>query len=203
MRRAFNEGGVVFYSENFFDFFDFVVINPIYRRRAKNMIHIYTGDGKGKTTAAMGLAVRAAGCGRRVVIVQFMKGRDTGEINILRSLPNVTVLRNARDYGFFSRTNEASRTQIIAENNQNLQTALALPADLLILDEAIGAYNLGAVDKAALDALLAESSPERELVLTGRDPPPNLTEAADYVSEIRKIKHPFDKGVKARAGIEY
>ncbi|MDR3301449.1 MAG: cob(I)yrinic acid a,c-diamide adenosyltransferase [Spirochaetaceae bacterium] len=167
------------------------------------MIHIYTGDGKGKTTAAMGLALRAAGCGRRVVIVQFMKGRDSGEISVLRSLPNVTVLRNAQDYGFFSRTSEASRAQIIAENNQNLQAALALPADLLILDEAVGAYTLGALDTAALDALLAAPSPKRELVLTGRDPPPNLIEAADYVSEIRKIKHPFDKGIKAREGIEY
>jgi cob(I)alamin adenosyltransferase len=167
------------------------------------MIHIYTGEGKGKTTASMGLALRAAGCGKRVVIVQFMKGRDSGEIGALRSLENVTVFRNTRDYGFFSRTDGESRRKMIAENNENLHAALALPFDLLVLDEALAAYNLGALDRECVDGLLASGGGDGEIVLTGRDAPPHFIEAADYVSEIRKIKHPFDRGIKARKGVEF
>jgi cob(I)alamin adenosyltransferase len=167
------------------------------------MIHIYTGDGKGKTTAAIGLAVRAAGCGKRVVIAQFLKGGGTGELAALILIPNITVVRNARDYGFFPVASEEIRTNITRENNANLQKALALPADLLILDEVCAAYNLGAIDRAALDALLLHPGQNRELVLTGRDAPPHLCAAADYVSEIRKAKHPFDTGLHARKGIEY
>jgi cob(I)alamin adenosyltransferase len=167
------------------------------------MIHIYTGDGKGKTTAAMGLALRAAGSGKTVVIVQCMKGSDSGEISVLRTIANISVLRNAQDYGFFSRTDKASQEKIIAENNENLRAVFDMPWDLLVLDEAIGAYSLGALDKALIDRLIAQSALDKEIVLTGRDPPRHLIDAADYVSEIRKVKHPFERGIKARRGVEY
>jgi cob(I)alamin adenosyltransferase len=167
------------------------------------MIHIYTGEGKGKTTAAIGLAVRAAGRGKRVVIAQFLKGGETGELAVLTSIPNITVLRNARDYGFFHTASEETRASMTAENNANLQTALSLPSEMLILDEVCAAYNLGAIDKAALDALVLHPGKNRELVLTGRDAPAHLRAAADYVSDIRKETHPFDTGIHAREGIEY
>jgi cob(I)alamin adenosyltransferase len=167
------------------------------------MIHIYTGDGKGKTTAALGLALRAAGSGKRVVILQFMKGRDTGEIHSLKFVPNITVLRNKKDYGFFRNLGEDARREMADDNNSNLKEALALPCDLLVMDEVLSAYNLGAVDRDMIDELVFKTGEKPELVLTGRDPPPRLVEAADYVSDIRKIKHPYDLGVKAREGIEY
>lgn len=167
------------------------------------MIHLYTGDGKGKTSAALGLALRAAGRGMKVVIVQFLKGGETGELFSLAKIPNVTILRNRGDYGFFRSVSDEIRTKILDENNENLAASLAAPRDLLVLDEVCAAYNLDAVDRKAVDALLESWPEEKELVLTGRQPPELFFEKADYVSEIKKIKHPFDRGVPARKGIEY
>lgn len=167
------------------------------------MIHIYTGDGKGKTTAALGLALRAAGRGKKVVIVQFMKGADTGELRSLSLLPGVTVLRNKKQYGFFNRVGTETQSHIIEDNNSSLEEALGLPCDLLILDEVFSAYSLGALDRTVIDGLALEKNEKRELVLTGRNPPQHIIDAADYVSEIRKIKHPYDRGINAREGIEY
>jgi cob(I)alamin adenosyltransferase len=167
------------------------------------MIHIYTGEGKGKSTAAVGLAVRAAGREKRVVIVQFLKGSETGELAALKHIPRITLLRNTRNYGFFHTASEENRAAMCVENNANLQAALEMPCDLLILDEVCAAYRLGAIDRAAIDALVLNPAQNRELVLTGRDAPEHFRKAADYVSEIRKVKHPFDAGIAAREGIEY
>ena len=170
------------------------------------MIHVYTGDGKGKTTAALGLAVRAHGAGRRVVFTQFFKGRATSELASLESL-GIKILRNTRDYGFFSRTTDENRANMLRENNESLQAARELvqsgECDFLVLDEVVSAYNLGALDRDAVDALLAIRRDDFELVLTGREPPAHFIEAADYVSEIKKLKHPFDSGVAARTGVEF
>jgi cob(I)alamin adenosyltransferase len=167
------------------------------------MIHIYTGDGKGKTTAALGLALRSAGRGKKVVIVQFMKGADTGELRSLALLPGITVLRNKQHYGFFNRVGAETQSRIIDDNNNSLTEALGLPCDLLALDEVFSAYSMGALDRNVIDSLVLEKNEARELVLTGRNPPRHIIDAADYVSEIRKIKHPYDLGVEAREGIEY
>jgi cob(I)alamin adenosyltransferase len=167
------------------------------------MIHVYTGDGKGKTTAALGLAIRAAGRGKKVVIVQFMKGADTGELYSLSLLPGVKVLRNKKHYGFFNRVGAETQSHIIADNNSSLEEALGLPWDVLVLDEVFSAYSAGALDRQAIDSLVLGNNENREVVLTGRNPPQHIVDAADYVSEIRKIKHPYDRGVQAREGIEY
>jgi cob(I)alamin adenosyltransferase len=167
------------------------------------MIHLYTGEGKGKTTAAMGLAIRAAGRGKKVVIVQFLKGADTGELHSLGLIPNITVIRNSEAKGFFHTATPEIRLKITEENNENLKAALALPYDLIVLDEVCAAYELEAVDRKTVDDLLRGFSSEKELVLTGRNPPRHFCDTADYISEIRKVKHPFDKGVQAREGIEY
>jgi cob(I)alamin adenosyltransferase len=165
------------------------------------MIHLYTG--KGKTTAAMGLAIRAAGRGKKVVIVQFLKGTDTGELHSLDLIPNITVLRNMKYTGFFHTVPPEIRLKITEENNENLKTALALPYDLIALDEICAAYDLEAIDRKAVDDLLRGFSSEKELVLTGRNPPRHFCDAADYISEIHSVKHPFDRGIQAREGIEY
>jgi len=167
------------------------------------MIHIYTGDGKGKTTAAMGLAIRAAGRGKKVVIVQFLKGTDTGELHSLGLIPNITVIRNMEAKTFFHTAPPETRLKITEENNDNIRKALALPYDLIVLDEVCAAYDLEAVDRKAVDDLVRNFNSEKELVLTGRNPPGHFCDAADYISEIHKVKHPFDRGVPAREGIEY
>jgi len=167
------------------------------------MIHLYTGDGKGKTTAAMGLAIRAAGRGKKVVIVQFLKGTDTGELHSLCLIPNITVIRNLEAKGFFHNAPTDIRLKITEENNENLRVALAVPHDLIVLDEICAAYDLEAVNRNAVDDLLRGLSPGKELVLTGRNPPRHFCDAADYISEIHSVKHPFERGVQAREGIEY
>lgn len=169
-------------------------------------VQIYTGDGKGKTTAAMGLAVRAAGCGKRVQVFQFLKGGPTGELASLAKLA-IPVCRNSRDYGFFSTLNEAEKAEVIGEHNARLQAVLRLLedelADLVVLDELIGAYNLGAVDAALTERLLNGTPYSAELVLTGRNAPAWMVEKADYVTEMTKIKHPYDRGLTARQGVEF
>jgi cob(I)alamin adenosyltransferase len=167
------------------------------------MIHLYTGEGKGKTTAAMGLAIRAAGRGKKVVIVQFLKGTDTGELHSLSLIPNITVIRNNEAKGFFHTAPPEIRQKITEENNDNIRKALTLPYDLIVLDEVCSAYDLEAIDRKAVDDLLCGFSPEKELVLTGRNPPQHFCDAADYISDIHSVKHPFDRGIPAREGIEY
>lgn len=169
-------------------------------------IHIYTGDGKGKTTAAMGLALRSAGCGKRVLVTQFLKGGDTGELHALERL-GIPVLRNSRQYGFFHTLSPADREALYREQTEQLEqicrAALHSSYDLIVLDESIGAYQLGALDRSRLEAFLQGGPYGPELVLTGRNAPDWMIERADYVTQMKKQKHPFDRGVQARRGIEY
>lgn len=116
---------------------------------SNGLIHLYHGDGKGKTTAAMGLAVRALGCGRRVVIVQFLKGGATGELEPLQTL-GATFYRGKAGQKFVFQMNEEEKAATRALQTENLHRALAEPADLLILDEACAAWNLNMVDRELL-----------------------------------------------------
>ena len=170
------------------------------------LVHLYCGDGKGKTTAAVGLSVRAAGSGLRVLFVQFLKSRPSGEIAVLSALANVRVLRGKEGTAFsFQMTDEQKRaTREMHDRNlaEAVRAAKAGECDLLVLDEAVGALNRGRVDGELLRSLVREKPEALELVLTGRNPPEDLAEMADYVSEIRKVKHPFDRGIGARTGIE-
>ena len=169
------------------------------------MLHIYCGDGKGKTTCAMGLAVRAAGHGRKVVVAQFLKGSNSGERITLTSNPNVTCLPVPETIKFIFMMNEQEKAEASAEMTASFRQAaeLSRDADLLVLDELCGAVSTGMI---ALDEILAflDSRPESlEVVITGRDPAPELQERADYITEMRKVKHPFDQGVTAREGVEW
>lgn len=172
----------------------------------KSCIHIYCGDGKGKSTAVMGLALRAAGSGKKVVLTQFLKNGKSSELNILRELPQVTVLTCPKQFGFFWKMTEEQK-QEAGKAYQELfdkavRTAVEEDAFLLVMDEFIAAYNHGMVNQEKALAFLKERPEGLEVALTGRDPAPELLELADYVSEIRKVKHPFDNGLKARKGIE-
>ena len=173
----------------------------------KGMIHIYTGDGKGKTTAALGLALRAAGAGKKVVLVQFLKGRHTSELNTLALIPQITVIRNEKQYPFFKWMTPEQKTSITAEQNAMFQQAMELvqngQCDLLILDEVMAAYQHHTIDKEPLHTLMDNKPEALELVLTGRNAREYFMEKADYVTEMTKKKHPYDEGYEAREGIEY
>lgn len=170
------------------------------------LIHLYCGDGKGKTTAAVGLAIRAAGAGMKVVMVQFLKSQPTSELHIIESIPNIQVLRK-KSIEKFSFSMTPQEKQLCAQqHNQCFQEALKLVAQqrcaLLILDELMAALNCQMIDEIMVKDFIEHKPEHLELVITGRNPPRYLMEAADYISEIKKIKHPYDKGIPARVGIE-
>ncbi len=165
------------------------------------MIHIYTGDGKGKTTAALGLALRWIGGGKNAYIYRFLKGRHSCELASLDMFDNIAVKSLSRDYGFYKAMSADEREAVYVQHNAFLTDALRRAEDMIVLDEVIAAYNYGALDKSLLDEVLF-TLPAAEIVMTGRNAPPELVAAADYVSEIRKIKHPFDSGAAARRGVE-
>lgn len=167
------------------------------------LTHVYYGMGKGKTTAALGLALRALGHGLRVVLVQFLKSTETGELQALAEFPKVTLLRGKACGKFVRDMTEAEQEATRACHDQNLAAACATDCDLLILDEVLDALTLGLLDEDALRTLLSEKRPGRELVLTGHAPIPWVFDYADYITEMKKEKHPYDTGVTAREGIEF
>lgn len=170
------------------------------------LIHIYCGDGKGKTTAAVGLAVRCAGRGNKVLLVQFLKSRDSGELYSLAKLPDIEVMRGKESKKFTFQMNEEEKHALLIEHNKMFEQVLAKIKNggysLLILDEVIGALNAKVFEMPKLIEFLRHKPENLEVVLTGRNPTPELVEIADYVSEMRKVKHPMDKGIMAREGIE-
>lgn len=169
------------------------------------MIHLYYGDGKGKTTAACGLALRAAGSGLRVLFVQFFKAGTSGEIKALSHVENVEILSPSLHYGRYKMMTDEQRAEIGSHYQLLLQETIERAAefDLIVLDEAVVAYHYAMFDNEALLAFLHREGQNREIVLTGRDPLPELLALADYATEMRKEKHPFDRGITARKGIEY
>lgn len=170
------------------------------------MIHIYCGDGKGKTTAALGLAVRCAGHGNKVLFVQFLKAWRTGELKSLELFPNIEVLRAKETAKFTFQMNEEEKAQVMQDHMVLFEAVknkcVAEKIDLLILDEVVGACDRGVFDKEALIDFLKNKPQELEVVMTGRNPFAEMVELADYVSEICKRKHPKDRGIMARTGVE-
>ncbi len=167
------------------------------------LLHIYCGDGKGKTTASLGLALRAAGAGMKVCFVQFMKGGDTSELNTLHLIPNITVIRCDRDYPFSQNMTEADKTEIAECHCRLLSEAFGGGYDMIILDEFNSAYRYGLMDREAAKEFILNGKSSAEIILTGREPEDTFVNAADYISEIKCVKHPFEKGITARKGIEY
>ena len=170
------------------------------------LIHIYCGDGKGKTTAAIGLAIRAAGAGRKVLFAQFLKDGSSSELKILRNLENIEVLTCETRYGFYKNMNEETRERARADYSalfERVVKGVAGEPGLLVLDEIIPACRYGFVSEERFISFLAQKPEGLEVVLTGRDPSAALLETADYVTEMHKVRHPFDRGVAARSGIEY
>lgn len=172
----------------------------------KGLIHIYCGDGKGKTTAAMGLTVRALGAGMKVVLTQFMKGDYSSELKVLKTIPELQLVHCEKNFGFvWNMTEEEKSEAKIAYRNQfekAVKLALETDADMLVMDEFMSCYELGFLDRNKALEFLKNKPEKLEIVLTGRNPAEELCEIADYISEIKKVKHPFDKGINSRKGIE-
>ena len=168
----------------------------------RGLLHLYWGGGKGKTTAAMGLALRALGQGKRVVIVQFLKDGLSGEIAPLER-EGAIVLRGKASPKFVSRMTDAERAETRAMQTEHLRRAMELNADLLILDEAGSVWELDMIDRALLQQAVLERPKTQECVLTAHQPPEWMLDAADYCTEMHCWRHPYEKGIKARKGIEY
>ena len=160
------------------------------------MVHLYCGEGKGKTTAAMGLALRMAGRGKRVVVAQFLKGADSGERYALAMLPQVTLLPLPERVKFSFQLTPEER-----EAEQVRYLALAEQARTLGAQPDCAAVNTGLLPLEEVISCLDRAA--GEVVLTGRDPDPALVGRADYITEMGKLRHPFDLGTAARPGVEY
>ncbi len=170
----------------------------------QGLIHIYCGDGKGKTTCAFGLALRCAGCGYRVRIAQFLKSGESGEVTAMRRFSNVQLLRAKQSGKFTFQMNAQEKEEARAAHAALLERAFAEldGVRMLVLDEIMAACTTGMVEEARLLELIAHKPPSLELVMTGRGPSRQLLETADYVTEMTKQKHPYDRGIMARRGIE-
>jgi len=167
-------------------------------------VHVYTGNGKGKTTAAIGLGVRAAGAGLRVIMIQFMKGRRYSELDALQHLTNFMVVQFGRDE-FVSKENPEQVDIDLA--NKGLRYAKEViqsnTYDVVILDEVNVALEYQLIALQDVLELVNNKPKNLELVCTGRYAPPELVKDADIVSEILEIKHPFQNGVVSRKGIDW
>lgn len=170
------------------------------------LVHIYCGDGKGKTTTGMGLCARAAGYGLRVLIYQFMKDNSTSERAVLQLSDNITIVDGLpqEKFSFQMTPEEMAQRKAYYESQLRTVTEKARKEhyDVLFLDEAIYTIRAGLLDEALLLDFLRSKPEQLEVILTGQGPSQALIDAADYVSEIRKVKHPFDQGIAARKGIE-
>ena len=155
------------------------------------LIHLYCGDGKGKTTAATGLSIRAAGNSMKVVFCQFMKGRDTSELNILNDIPQITVVRCEKDFGFYSTMTEETKAAAKRAYNDILAKAVQLAREygktgrcLVVFDEITYAWEYGFIDRGVLTDFVDSRSEGTEIVFTGRNPDKFFVDRADYISEM-------------------
>ncbi|MEM3626860.1 MAG: cob(I)yrinic acid a,c-diamide adenosyltransferase [Candidatus Bathyarchaeia archaeon] len=171
----------------------------------RGIVQVYTGNGKGKTSAAFGLALRAVGRGLKVYIIQFIKGGfDYGELYVIDRIPNLKLRAFGKGKFVMEKPPEEDDVKLAEE-------ALALAEevvnggeyDVVILDEVNVALNLKLINIGKVLELIRNKPKHVELVLTGRYAPEEIIAAADLVTEMREIKHPYNKGYKARKGIEY
>lgn len=171
------------------------------------LLHIYCGDGKGKTTASVGAVIRAIGNEMKVLFVQFLKNTPTGEIEILKNFDNVTILRGKDGDGFTFWMTEEQKENTKKIHNKNLCMAFEYikeyKFDMVVFDEIIDAYNYNLIDKKMIDEFLINIPRNIEIIMTGRNPSKEMIKYADYVTEMKKIKHPYNKGIVARKGIEF
>lgn len=170
------------------------------------LIHIYCGEGKGKTTAAMGLITRALGHAYRVLLVQFLKNGKSGELASLRQLPGIQILAGqVTKFSIAMTDQEKAATRTLHLDYFHTATCLVRQndIDLLVLDEILGAIESGMMTEEELVSFLDNKPAGLEVVLTGRIASERLMSRADYISQIACVRHPYQRGILAREGIEY
>ncbi|MGQ9780108.1 MAG: cob(I)yrinic acid a,c-diamide adenosyltransferase [Bacillota bacterium] len=170
------------------------------------MVQVYTGDGKGKTTAALGLALRAVGHGWRVVFFQFLKGqRADGELAAARRLaPELVIIPCGTGEFIIGRPPTAEEVALAREGLARARRVLAAgEAEMVVLDEVAAAIGLGLLEETAVLEAIRSRAPGVEVVLTGRAMPAGLLAAADLISEVKCLRHPFQRGFAGREGIDY
>ena len=170
----------------------------------KGRLHIYTGAGKGKTTAAIGLGIRAAGANNKILMIQFMKGRRYSELDTLEKIPNFEFIQYGRDE-FVSKENpEKIDINLAREGFEHAKKVmLSNKYDMLILDELNVAVDFNLIPVEKVIKLIIEKPEKMELILTGRYANPEFVKIADVVTEMLEIKHPYQNGVIARKGIDF
>lgn len=171
-------------------------------------VQLYCGDGKGKTTAAIGQAVRAAGRQKRVLIARFLKTDDSGEVPVLAEIPGITVIPCRKTFGFYFQMTDEVKKEAAEYYTGLLETCKTMVSeeayDMLVLDEVIAAVNYRLAPPEALIELIKTRPENLELILTGRDPMKEVLGLADYVSEIKMVRHPYEtEQLPAREGIEF
>ena len=172
---------------------------------AKGTIQVYTGEGKGKTTAALGQALRACGHGFKVLMIQFMKGsKEYGEVIISEEIPGFTLIQAGLPT-FVEKGNPSEEDLKLAREGMAIAARAVREAscDILILDEINVAIDYGLVKVGEVLELIRHKPADMEIILTGRYAPAELTEIADLVTEMKEVKHHYMSGVQAREGIEY
>ncbi|MBO7473862.1 MAG: cob(I)yrinic acid a,c-diamide adenosyltransferase [Ruminococcus sp.] len=171
------------------------------------MLHIYYGNGKGKTTAAVGLTLRANGSGMKTAFLQFLKNGSSSEISILESLKDSFVLCCRECNKFSFQMSDAEKEAVKYAHTAMLRLAEELinisKAELIVLDELLDAYNKCLIDTELADKFISTYSKKVEIIITGRAPSAEWLDLADYVTEMNAIKHPYNNGINARKGIEY
>lgn len=176
-------------------------------KRDMGLVHVYCGEGKGKTTAAVGLITRACGHGYHVLLVQFLKNGQSGELNILRKMENVQILAGQVTSKFSIAMNEQEKKETRDLHLDYFRTACERVTqesiDLLVLDEVLGAIESGLMDEHELVDFLRRKPTKLEVVLTGRQASKKIYALADYISRIECVRHPYQQGILARRGIEY
>jgi cob(I)alamin adenosyltransferase len=170
----------------------------------RGTVQLYTGDGKGKTTASMGAALRAAGHGKRVLVIQFMKGRLYGELAAVERIVGFSIEQYGRDEFVDPKKPEQVDIDLARKGwERALEASKDEELELLVLDEINVAVSFGLIELSEVVEFVKCKPDRLELILTGRYAPDELIELADTVTEMREVKHHYQKGVKARKGVEY
>lgn len=174
----------------------------------KGLVQVYTGDGKGKTTAALGQAMRAAGSGLKVYMVQFLKSSDTGELHSAERLyPDFQIFRFERQRGFFWTLNDNEKAELKEEIDKAFRfckkVSSTMECDVLILDEIMAVMANGLLQVRDVLDFIKSKPAGLEIIMTGRNAPEEIRDAADLVTEMKEIKHYFKNGMSQRKGIEY
>ncbi|MBC7319777.1 cob(I)yrinic acid a,c-diamide adenosyltransferase [bacterium] len=172
----------------------------------KGLVEVYTGDGKGKTTSAFGLVLRALGRGKKVIIFQFIKSSTSpsGEVIALRkAFPEVEIIQGGSGRFITTKPTEEDIALAKALYERILLAVSSGRYDIVVVDEIFPAYNVGLITLEEIIGLIERKAENTELVLTGRGAPEEIIRLSHLVTEMRDVKHPYREGIKARIGIEY